>query len=290
MITTVNLHLIKACNFKCKFCYATFNDINSKGLSKAEQFELIEIISMSKKFRKMNFAGGEPTLIPHIEELIAFTKELGFETSIVTNASRIDFEWVKNISPHLDILTLSVDSINDETNISSGRSQKEETISKAKLMDIARACHIFGVNLKINTVVSQFNQMEILTPLINKLRPFRWKILQATQVEGQNDSAFDKVRVSYLEFIEYCKKNKTRLFPEIKVIEESEDIIQGSYLMIDQLGRFYDSSGKKHNYSGRILTVGLENALQQVSPDTSKFENREGNYTTLKEKKKECTY
>lgn len=289
MITTINFHLIKACNFKCKFCYATFNDISSKGLSKEEQFKLIEIIAASKKFRKINFAGGEPTLVPHIKELIAFAKALGLETSIVTNASRIDIEWVKNVASHLDILTLSVDSINKETNIISGRSQKDETITKTKLVEIANACHIFGINLKINTVVTQFNQMETLTEFINEVKPFRWKILQATRVLGQNDKEFESVKISSVAFKDYCTRNAINLLPEIKVVEESEYLIQGSYLMIDQLGRFYDSNGKKHNYSEKILNIGVENALQQVSPDNSKFEKREGNYTTLKNKEL-CTF
>lgn len=289
MIPTVNFHLIKACNFKCKFCYATFNDINSKGLSKEEQFELIKKLAESKMFKKINFAGGEPTLVPHIKELIAFAKALDFETSIVTNASKIDLEWVKSVASYLDILTLSVDSINDESNILSGRNQKGEIISEDKLIEITNACHMFGINLKINTVVSQFNHAETLTDFINKVKPFRWKILQATKVEGQNNADFDNIKISPLMFSDYCKRNTINLFPEIKIVKESEDLIQGSYLMIDPLGRFYDSNGKKHNYSEKILNIGVENALQQVSPDKSKFEKREGNYTTLKNNE-QCTF
>lgn len=281
MITTVNFHLTKACNFKCKFCYATFNDIITKSLSKAEQFELIKVIAESKIFIKINFAGGEPTLVPYIGELIVYAKELGLETSIVTNASRIDSAWVESIASHLDILTLSVDSINDETNIASGRSQKNETISKDKLVEITNTCHAWGVNLKINTVVSQYNQFEILVPFINKVKPFRWKILQVTRVEGQNEVEFDKIKITSETFQMYSTRNTINLLPEIKVVIESEDLIQGSYLMIDQLGRFYDSSNKKHNYSDLILKVGIEIALQQVSLSTEKFERREGNYTTL---------
>lgn len=282
MITTVNFHLIKECNFKCKFCYATFNDIISKGMTKEEQFKLIRLLAESKKFNKINFAGGEPTLVHHICELIKFAKLLGFETSIVTNASKIDFEWIKNIAKHLDILTLSIDSINEETNIASGRNKNKECISKDKLKEIANACHLFGVNLKVNTVVSKFNQKEILSDFINELRPFRWKILQATRVKGQNDLNFDEVKVNSEEFLDYCNKNTINILPDIKVIRESEILIQGSYLMIDQCGRFFDSNSQKHNYSGEILKKGVEEALREIYTDFFKFEAREGNYTTIK--------
>lgn len=279
MISTINFHLIKACNFKCRFCFATFDDIQSKGLSKQEQFKLIKLLAESKKFKKINFAGGEPTLVPHIQELIQYAKELGFVTSIVTNGSRINMGWIKNVAPYLDILGLSVDSINDETNLISGRSEKQKVMQMDHLKEIAAACKLFRISLKINTDVSKFNHHEVLADCINQLKPFRWKILQVTRVEGQNDSQFDLVKVSDEEFQQFCQKNIQNILPDIKVIIENNEIIYGSYLMIDQLGRFYDDSNSRHNYSDKILEIGVENALQQVRVNELKFEKREGDYT-----------
>lgn len=278
MIPTVNFHLIKACNFKCKFCYATFNDIHSRGLSRQEQFKLIECLAESNLFKKINFAGGEPTLISHLPELIKHAKECGFTTSIVTNGSLINMKWIEHIAPHLDIIGLSIDSIDDETNIKSGRSKAGRIVRIEHLEEIANACKVFGVHLKVNTVVSRYNYQETLTDFINKIQPFRWKILQVTKIEGQNESQFDEVKISSEEFQEYCKRNRKGILPEITIVEESSDIIQGSYLMIDQFGRFYDNSEGKHNYSSKILEVGVEAALRQVQVDISKFEKREGNY------------
>lgn len=282
MITTLNFHLIKACNYSCKFCYATFNDIIVKGISKTEQFEIIQLLAESNKFKKINFAGGEPTLIPHISELIKFAKALGFETSIVTNASKIDFQWVAENSKYLDILALSIDSASDEINRAIGRSQKLITIDVEKLKSIANACHLFGVNLKINTVVCQFNKTDQLVDLINELNPYRWKILQATKVEGQNEEQFDTIKVSSLEFTEYIEINKVKLSLSIKLVKEEDKIIQGSYLMVDMLGRFFDSTQMKHNYSDSIFKIGVEKALKHISIDEDKFKLREGNYSFIK--------
>jgi radical S-adenosyl methionine domain-containing protein 2 len=279
MIPTVNFHLIKACNFKCKFCYATFNDIRSKGISKAEQLKLIECLAESNLFKKINFAGGEPTLIPHLQELIKHAKNCGLTTSIVTNGSRIDMRWIERVAPYLDIIGLSIDSIDEKTNIESGRSQAQRVLKVEQAEKIATACKIFGVHLKINTVVSRYNQHETLSDFINTIQPFRWKILQVTKVEGQNDAQFDEVKISSEEFQNYCKRNRNGVLPEIKVIEECSDLIQGSYLMIDQLGRFYDDYNGKHNYSAKILEAGVEQALEEVWVDKHKFEERDGEYT-----------
>jgi radical S-adenosyl methionine domain-containing protein 2 len=282
MITTVNFHLIKACNFRCKFCYATFNDISSKEIKaviKKEHFEIVNAVAQSGYFKKINFAGGEPTLVPHITELIQYAKSLGLETSIVTNASKIDAEWVKNIAGHLDILTISVDSITPETNHLIGRESNRKQVEIDNLLEIAKTCHLYGIALKINTVVCSFNKNEILADFINQVKPFRWKILQATQVEGQNNEQYDSIKVSQEEFEAFCHNNQQHLLPDIKVIIESSDLIQGSYIMIDPLGRFYDSSTGKYQYSDKILEVGLREALNQIQVDGTKFINREGNYS-----------
>jgi len=281
MITTINFHVNKACNYKCKFCYATFNDINTRGMSNAQQFETIELLAISNKFKKINFAGGEPTLIPHICELIKFAKELGFETSIVTNASMIDSQWVKKISPFLDILALSIDSSSDAINKSIGRSQKSITNDIEKIKCIAIACHRFGVHLKINTVVCKLNKNDELVELINELNPYRWKVLQATKVEGQNDALYESIKISSPEFNIYISNNQYELKESIKMIIEDDNIIRGSYLMIDMLGRFFDSTQMKHNYSDSILKVGVENALENIYVDVDKFNQREGDYSLV---------
>ena len=45
-IPSVNFHLWKQCNMKCKFCFATFHDIKQKNLlSKEEGILLIQMIA-----------------------------------------------------------------------------------------------------------------------------------------------------------------------------------------------------------------------------------------------------
>lgn len=280
MIPTINYHLLKSCNMKCKFCYATFADIHEKRLSIDKDKALIAQLAEAQLFRKINFAGGEPTLLPHLKELIYLAKALGFETSIVTNGSKIDADWIADLAGVLDIISLSVDSADAQTNIASGRAIKGQTLANQHLLDLAQAAKKAGMYLKINTVVSHFNQQEILSDFINQLAPQRWKVLQVSKVEGQNDKDFADLAVSAAEFEQFCQQNKSSLSPAIKFVPESADLIQGSYLMIDQLGRFYDSSSGKHNYSRPILETSVQAALQSINTDFNKFLQRDGLYET----------
>lgn len=114
------------------------------------------------------------------------------------------------------------------------------------------------------------------------MRPFRWKILQATRIEGQNDAVFNRVAVTLPNFEHFCGRNKNGILPEIKVVAENNEMIKDSYIMVDCLGRFFDNTNNCHSYSDRILNVGVDVALLQINVDSQKFEAQNGNYTTIK--------
>ena len=67
-ISSVNFHLWKPCNMKCRFCFATFQDVGQDDLPKGHmpRKECLAVVEALAKagFDKINFAGGEPTLCP----------------------------------------------------------------------------------------------------------------------------------------------------------------------------------------------------------------------------------
>ncbi len=164
IIPTVNYHLTKSCNCQCKYCFARFTDIDGYPmLHEEESINLIKQLADSRYFDKINFAGGEPLLVPHLPNLIKCAKECGLRTSVVTNGSKLNPEIVKQMAKYLDILTISIDSLNTETNAKIGN-----FISLDKLPLIIETIHKENINLKINTVVSSFNKEESLSSFINE--------------------------------------------------------------------------------------------------------------------------
>lgn len=275
-ISTVNFHLIKECNYSCKYCFAKFSDIKEDKLSLDDQKLLIHQIAKSRYFKKINFAGGEPTLSPHLKELIKYAKEKNLKTSVVTNGSIISKEWLCEVSSYLDILSLSIDSINEQTNLDIGRHTKQRVVSAKEWMEIASICHHKGINLKVNTVVSNYNKSETIYTIINDMKPFRWKVLQATSIKGQNDSYNQEENLTSFE--SFISVNSNKVDPSIKLITESSEIIKGSYIMIDYTGRFFDNTNDSYRYSTPILKVGVEKALGEINVDVDKFRKRGGFY------------
>lgn len=276
VIPAVNYHLWQACNMRCKYCFATFQDVKKTILPKGhlpmdKSMILIEQLA-EYGFKKITFAGGEPTLCPWLDQLIAHAKQNGLITMIVSNGSGITIEKLKLWKGYLDWITLSIDSSELETHDNIGRVSK----TKVNYPELISLIKLYGYRFKINTVVNRFNFTEDLSDFIKLYEPERWKIFKALQVDGQNSNSFREVMISDEEFNKFLILNNVKNI-RAAVIENNEDM-RGSYVMIDPAGRFYDSVKGCHTYSKSILDIGIEEALKMVDINSEKFKKRGGIY------------
>ena len=280
-VTTVNYHLWKSCNMRCGFCFATFHDLPPQGASYLPQDDSIRLITLiaGAGIRKINFAGGEPTLCPWLPELIRQAKSLGLTTSVVTNGSKITDAWLENISGCLDILAISTDSVDGENQRKIGRSvEGKAPMTETQYLSIGASAKVRGIRLKVNTVVNRHNVDEDFRSFIKAMGPERWKIFQALPVAGQNDLRFDEFAITPDEFDLYVTRNRSVERHGIRVVPENNEAMTGSYLMIDPLGRFIDNTKGEYAYSSPILEVDVETALTEIRVYPERFFERGGFY------------
>lgn len=284
-ISTVNFHLWQPCNMGCNHCFTPFHDVNKdmklpKGhLPEKDVIEIVNQLAEAGFFRKINFAGGEPTLCRWLPNLIKRAKELGMQTSIVTNGSKITDVWLGALNGNLDIIALSIDSVNPTTLVQLGRAiGGNRPISQDRYLRIIRTIKQHGIRLKINTVVTSENWQEDFTGVITSASPERWKIFQVLSINGQNDDHIDKMWISNDQFEAYVQRNRAVEEYGITILPESNELMTGSYVMVDPAGRFYDNTKGEYSYSDPILKVGVEKALRQVSTDFQRFKERGGLY------------
>lgn len=282
MIPSVNFHLWEPCNFSCKFCFATFQDVRKtilpKGhLPKEEALKIIDAIA-GAGFSKITFVGGEPTLCPWIGELIIHSKIKGLTTMIVTNGSGLTEEFLSKTRESLDWVVVSIDSIESEVNKAIGRSGDYKLIpDKVFYLEKIGLVKKFGIKLKINTVVNKHNFNDTsLSAFVDNIKPKRWKIFKALRVKGQNDKSFNDMKISNKEFKLFLSLNKIHNL-RYAVAEDNEEMT-GTYAMIDPAGRFFDNTNGSHTYSKSILEVGVDAAMKEVSINYSKFLKRGGLY------------
>ena len=266
----INYHLYKPCNLRCHFCFATFRDVQGQ-LSLADARALIERL-WDAGAEKLNFAGGEPTLHPHIAELVRHAKAVGFVTSIVTNGARLD-QLISGVGDALDWVALSVDSAREETQRLLGRG-KGTHVAQAVLL--ADRCRNQRIGLKLNTVITALNWQEDMSDFVRRFAPARWKVFQVLRVVGQNDGTVEPLLITAPQFESFVVRHAQLDAEGFAPVPEDNDAMTDSYAMIDPLGRFFGNSGGVQSYSRPILDVGVRRGLAEIGYDDDKFEARGG--------------
>ena len=279
MIPSVNFHVWAPCNMNCKYCFASFQDEKHNcPLSKSQALEIVEHLA-EIGFEKITFVGGEPTLCPWLSDLLQTAKHCGLTTMITTNGTKLNEQFLIENQHCLDWIGLSIDSLNDSTNIEIGRALHGKTpTTKKEYCQIVDNINKYGYKLKINTVVSQKNCHENLAEFIQYAKPTRWKIFQVLPMKGENDEHIYDFKVSENLFEKFIINNS--LAPNlIQVVPETNDQMKGSYAMVDPAGRFFDNTWGFQKYSRPILEIGARLAIQQMEYSFPKFVNRGGIYS-----------
>lgn len=268
----VNFHLYKPCNYRCRFCFATFRDIRGQ-LSLDDARRLLRALREAGA-EKLNFAGGEPTLHPHIGALVRESKRLGFTTTLITNGAKLD-ALLDDHAEAIDWIGLSVDSADERTQAALGRGKGGHValsrVHAARIREL-------GIRLKLNTVVTALNWEEAMHDLLRALRPDRWKVFQVLPIDGQNDGSVEPLLITKAQFDAFVDRHRDLDRESLGPVAEDNAAMTDSYAMIDPLGRFYGNHRGRYVYSPPILEVGVTEALRQVDFELQRLIKRGGLY------------
>lgn len=287
----LNWHLTEACNYRCQYCYAAWNEstdrrevIHSTERTAALLIDLYDFFRPSNHLNplaqrlawnsvRLNLAGGEPLLhTGKLLSIVAHARNLGFDVSLISNGSRLNKELLQQLAPQLVWLGISIDSVNPATNLGIGRIDRrgrqlnqEELVSS--LVDARQSNP--GLRIKLNTVVNQLNHSEDLSALIEHLAPEKWKVLRMLPMVNEHLAVSDE------QFSAFVARH--RAYRHILCAEDNQDMRE-SYMMIDPHGRFFQNSsliaGQGYVYSQPILEVGVEAAFSQMAFDHERFSAR----------------
>jgi radical S-adenosyl methionine domain-containing protein 2 len=281
---SINIHPLTACNMACTYCHGQFASAKSASLSFDDMREILRQIAAlpvpkNGRPRKVTFAGGEPLLYPDIFDAVAFAKELGLVTSIVTNGLLLDATRIARLAPVLDWAAISVDSLTPDTNRGIGRcTPVGRCLSAEEYLQRAHSLRDAGIKLKINTVVSRFNCHEDLSSFIAEACPLRWKILQASCMEGENDARAAEWTISKEMYNAFVARHEHLKNKSITLVPEEQSQIHGTYAAITPNGAFLKNADGKCRYTRPILEVGIRAAFAEADFSQHGFEARQGEY------------
>lgn len=277
---SVNYHFTRKCNYQCGFCFHTAKTSFLLPIEEAKRgLRLLKAAGMEK----INFSGGEPFLIErgkYVGELVKFCKEeLSLPSvTIVSNGSLITEKWFLAYGEFLDIMAVSCDSFNTTTNEQIGRQQGKRNHLES-LYRVQALCQQYKVAFKLNSVINVYNIDEDMSGHVTDLNPVRWKVFQCLLIGGENCGPdairnAEKFVISNEEFQSFIGRHSN-----VKcLVPESNDMMQNSYLILDEYMRFLDCTKGNKDPSRSILDVGVCNALKFSGFDEKMFLKRGGKY------------
>ncbi|HQM00957.1 MAG TPA: radical SAM protein [Ruminococcus flavefaciens] len=116
-ISQCTVTLTRKCNLRCAFCYAKRAEYSETDTIKLDDLKRIVDFCNEAKVKYIIFSGGEPTLYPHLIDILAYIKSQNYEMSptIATNGivlKDIDFcnKLVENGMSYIDISLKGKDS------------------------------------------------------------------------------------------------------------------------------------------------------------------------------------
>ena len=152
----VQLSLVKECNLKCIYCYATDREKSTNRLSREDHFKLVDDINSISKDAAIVFTGGEPLLSPYVVELAEYAKSLGNQVHLLTNGILINEENAKRISETFDLIKISLDGSTSEIHeLHRGKSSFTKTLKAIDLLTQQ------GAPIQIAMTVTQKNIHDI---------------------------------------------------------------------------------------------------------------------------------
>ncbi len=268
-VRSMNWHVWTHCNYHCKFCFARFimDGSAQTALKPEEGFRLISQL-VDAGMEKITFVGGEPLLCPYVGEYLEHAKDLGCLTMIVRNGSLITEMFLERYGDAVDWIGVSFDSGNESIEQTLGRGYGNHL---SNLIEVTKKLHDYDIKLKVNLTVSRLVFDEDLHEFIKMLQPDRLKFLQILPVKGQNDKYIDALVISKTEFYEFVERHR-----DLAPIAEDNEMMMGSYVMVDPVGRYFQNTLGTYKYSNRIQEVGVWEALRQVGFSLKKLEERGG--------------
>jgi radical SAM protein with 4Fe4S-binding SPASM domain len=161
-LLSMEIEFSRRCNFRCPYCYVPRQPDLARELTRAE---IRDVIQQAKALgaRKIIILGGEPTIYPHILEMIDFIRGRGLAVEMFTNGSGISAEFAQALAVQQVRVVLKMNSFDEATQDRlTGVSGSYRQIRQS-LTDLQQAGYPSEDRfLAVSTVICRDNRHEIL--------------------------------------------------------------------------------------------------------------------------------
>ena len=244
------------CNQACKYCHRFLN------LNDLTQEENLKILSnlIESGVDNITFTGGEALLISYLDELITKAHKNNIKTKLITNGKLLTEQTFDKIKEGLDRVNLSIDSLNDRTNMMLGRGNAHTSIICERIKMISNS----NTELSINSVVTKINTNDIKelgkfleSQNVSEWRIFKFMPLRETAVT--NEKMFEVSQKEFDDIILDLKENcKTNI-----VTRQLEDF-EKLYILILANGDVFITKDGEDIKIGNALNDNIKDLINSV--------------------------
>jgi MoaA/NifB/PqqE/SkfB family radical SAM enzyme len=156
---TLEIDLTNRCNHRCSFCfYAEHISVNKDSIeTKILKIRLKEAKELGTKGISFT-GGGEPMIHKDYEEVLVYTKNLGFDVGTITNGSIITEKNVDSLIKNLQWIRISMAGGDAESYAKvQGVDQFEKVVNNIKLLSKRKKELNSSINIGIRTLVTSEN-------------------------------------------------------------------------------------------------------------------------------------
>lgn len=234
------------CNQACKYCHRF---LGLQNLTKEENLKILNNI-IESGCDNITYTGGEALLINYLEELLSISHSHKIINKLITNGVLLTNERFSKIKNMIDKINLSIDSLNNETNILLGRGNRHVEIIKSRIEMIENS----DVELSINSVMTRLNIADLfeLGMYLSSMQIEQWRIFKFMPLREKAKENEDKFSISREIFDENIRKLK-EMFPKLNIVTRDVSEFEKLYILILANGDIYQTIKGKDIKKGNAL-------------------------------------
>lgn len=173
-LLSMEIEFSRVCNFRCSYCYV---DAGIECTNELSREEIKNVILQAKELgaRKIIILGGEPSIYPHLVEMLRFLGQEGLEIEMFTNGSGIDQELAAVLAEERVRIALKLNSRDEKIQDQlAGKKGAWQIINRALAALQAAGYPSKELFLAISTVICRQNIAEL---------PAMWRWLREADIE-----------------------------------------------------------------------------------------------------------
>lgn len=281
-LLSMEIEFSRICNFRCSYCYVpTKSQLNNE----LTREEIQDVILQAKELGagKIIILGGEPSIYPHIQEMITFLSSQGLSIEMFTNGTGIDADLARVLAENHVRVALKRNSFDKDIQDKLAGKAGAAAIIDTALANLQQAGYPSDdLFLAISTVICQQNIDEL---------PAMWEWLREEGIEPYFEVITPQENaVENKSWLSVDGMQLKRLFQKLSAIDrekygrdwEPQPPLVGNKCMRHQVSCLVTATGDVMPCVGVTIPVGniRENRLADII-STSEVINNLKNYREM---------